>query len=374
LSASDALLIFLDARNEIEGWLHVRGKRIAARGKGLDGIPPLLDPETDRPIGTVAVVPGETTALHWLEVPAGLAPAQAVAAARLMASEVSAQPLEQMHVAVGPAPENGALRPVALVPALAVAGWLGKLQAEGIDPDLVLPEPLLLRPPGDGFVRYERGAVPLYRGPADAFSLEPELAELVTASAPVEEIGAEDYEAGIFEAIARPTVNLRQGAFAKRRRWKIEWKLVRRLGALLLAILVVSFAIQIVSIWRYTYAADALEAEANRIAAGALPGGGPVADAPAQLERRLTELGGSGAGYAALASALFAAVRATPNAELSAILYDRDGSMRATVMADSAATISTLEQRIEAGGFAVEVGPMRTGGGKPTADLTVQTR
>ncbi len=97
-------------------------------------------------------------------------------------------------------------------------------------------------------------------------------------------------------------------------------------------------------------------------------------NASAQLEQELADRRGRGAGYAALASAMFAAIRATPNAELSAILYDRDGSMRATVMADSPATISALEQRIEANGFAVEAGPMRTGGGKPTADLTVQAR
>jgi general secretion pathway protein L len=376
LSVSDALLIFLDIHNQFEGWLHVRGRSIAARGKELDGVPPLLDSETGRPIGLVAVVPGEMTSLHWLEVPAGLAPAQAAAAARLMASEVSAQPLEQMHVAVGPAVDGSPLRAVALVPARVMAGWLSKLQEEGLDPDLVLPEPLLLRPPAEGFVRYDRREVPIYRGAADAFSLEPDIAGIITASAPIEAVGAEAFEGGIFEAIARPPVNLRQGAFAKRRRWKIEWKLVRRLALLLAAILVVSFAIQVVSIWRYTYAADALEAEADRIAAGALPGrrSGPVTDAPAQLEQELADLRGSGAGYAALASVMFAAVRATPNAELSAILYDRDGSMRATVMADSPATISALEQRIEANGFAVESGPLRTGGGKPTADLTVQAR
>lgn len=369
MSASEALLIFLDGQSEFEGWLQLRGRGIAARGTALEGLPPLVDPETERPVGVVAVVPGETVALHWLEVPAGLAPAQAAAAARLMASEVSAQPLELMHVAVGPETEGSELRAVAIVPALAMAGWLGRLQAAGLDPDLVIPEPLLLRPPPEGFVRHDRGAVPLYRGPNDAFSIEPELAGLILADAPVAAVDADAFEGGMFEAIARPSVNLRQGAFAKRRRWKVEWDLVRRLGLLLLAILVVSFAIQIVSIWRYAYAADALEAEANRIAAAAVPGGGPEA-----LERRLADLGGSGGGYRALASAVFAAMQATPNAELSGMTYDRDGSMRLTVMGDSPATIESLRQRIEAGGLAAETGPMRTGGGRPTAELTVRTR
>jgi general secretion pathway protein L len=273
-------------------------------------------------------------------------------------------------VAVGPE-DGSALRPVALVPALTMAGWLGRLQAAGLDPDLVIPEPLLLAPPPEGFVRHDRGEIPLYRGAHDAFSVEPELARLITGDAPVRSLDADAFENGLAEAVTRPGINLRQGDFAKRRRWRIEWKQVRRLALLLLAILAVTLAIQIVSIWRYTYAADALEQEANRIAGRAL--GRQSADAT-QLDRRLSELRGSGVGYAAIASVVFAAVRATPNAELSSIVYDRDGTMRLTIMADSAATIASFEQRIEAGGFAAEQGPMRVGGGRPTTDITVRAR
>lgn len=365
-----AILIFLDMRQQIEGWLHLAHDTIAARGTNLEGLPPLIDPETQRPIDVVAVVPGESVAVHWLEVPSGLAPAQAAAAARLMAAEASAQPLSEMHLAVG-AEDGDALRPVALVPALTMAGWLGRLQAAGLDPDIVIPEPLLLAPPKEGFVRYDRREVPLYRGAHDAFSVEPELAELVIAEAPVRSLGADAYERGLFEAVARPAVNLRQGEFAKRRKWKVEWHQVRRLALLLLAIVAVTLAIQIASIWRYTYAADALEQEANRIAGKAL---GAESVDPVQLERRLSELRGGGAGYAAIAASVFAAVRATPNAELSGIVYDRDGTMRLTVMADSTATIASFEQRIEAGGFEAEQGPMRVGGGRPTTDITVRAR
>lgn len=367
---SAAFLIFLDPRQEVEGWLQLADGAVVARGTGLEAAPPLIDPETERPIDVVAVVPGESVAVHWLELPAGLAPAQAAAAARMMASEASAQPLSEMHVAVG-AEDGSALRPVALVPALSMAGWLARLQAEGLDPDLVIPEPLLLEPPAEGFVRHDRSEVPLYRGAHEAFSIEPALAALVIGDAPVQRLDVDAYEGGLAEAIAGPTVNLRQGEFAKRRKWKIEWQQVRRLALLLLAIMAVTLAIQIVSIWRYTYAADALEQEANRIAGEALGRGSVDSE---QLERRLSELRGGGVGYAAIASAVFAAVRATPSAELTSIVYDRDGTMRLTVMADSTATIASLEQRIEAGGFEAEAGPMRVGGGRPTTDVMVRTR
>jgi general secretion pathway protein L len=371
---SDALLIFLDAHNEIEGWLRVAGNAVTARGRGLEGLPGLTAPASGAPIRVAAIVPGEAVTLHWLEVPAGLAPAQAAAAARLMAGDVSAQPLGDMHVAVGPEAEDGALRAVAVVPAITMAGWLGKLQAQALDPDVVLPEPLLLRAPREGYVRHERGGLPLYRGPADAFSVEPELAELIVADRPVQPVDEEAFEGGLGDAIGYPAVNLRQGVFAKRRRWAIKWALVRRLAMLAVALAAVTLAIQVAAIFKYTLEADALELEANRVAATALQRNGPVTDGSRQLERRLTELGGAGPGYSAMASAVFGAVRDTPNVELTGLFFDQSGAMRATVQADSPATLASFQQRIEASGFAATAGEMRGGGGRPTADVTVRAR
>jgi general secretion pathway protein L len=372
LSANDALLIFLDARNEIEGWLQLRGGAVARRGLTLEAMPELVDADTRDPLRIVAVVLGEAVSVHWLEVPAGLAPAQAIAAARLMAADVSVQPVTDMHVAVGPEVEGETARAVALVPALTMAGWLRRLQAEALDPDLVIPEPLLLPRPAEGFLRYDRGPMPLFRGRNDAYSVEPELAQLVVADARVQSIDTEGFEAALSDQIAHPAVNLRQGMFAKRRRWKIEWPVVRRLIMLGLAILVVTLAIQVAAILRYTYAADALEIETNRLASQALGRSGPVSNAPALLEQRLTGLRGSGPGYSRVASALFEALRATPNAELTAMVFAQDGSLQATVQGDSPATISALQGRLSAAGLQVEAGPLRTGGGRPTADLILR--
>lgn len=371
MSATDALLIFLDARNDIEGWLRLRGGAVAARGVGGERLPELVDAETQEPLPIAAVVPGEAVSVHWLELPAGLAPAQAIAAARLMASDVSAQPVSELHVAIGPEMEGESARVVALVPALTMAGWLGRLQAEGLDPDLVMPEPLLLPRPDEGFVRYDRGEIPLFRGRSDAFSVELDLAALVTGRAKVESIDTDGFEAGLSAALAAPAVNLRQGAFAKRRQWRIEWPLVRRLAMLGLAILLVTLAIQVVAILRYTYAADALEQQANALASQTLRRSGALSNAPALMEQRVTELRGSGPGYGRLASALFEAVRATPNAELSGMIFT-DGALRATVAGDAPATLSSVQERLGAGGLRVEASPIRTSGGRPAAELTVQ--
>jgi general secretion pathway protein L len=367
---TDALLIFLGRGQEIDGWLRLADGAVAARGASIGEAPAVSADGEALPV--VAVVPGDAVTLHWLEMPAGLAPAQAAAAARLIAAEASAQPLADMHVAVGAEADDEVVRPVALVPALAMAGWLGRLQAAGLDPDLVLPEPLLLQPPAEGIARYGGSVVPLYRGATEAFAMEPELAALVLNGAAIVEVDDAAFEAGLAPALDAPAVNLRQGPFAKRRRWRIDWKLARRLALLAAAILIVTLGIQIASILRYTFAADRLEAETRAIAAQALPGAPSSAGASALLEQRLAELRGGGVGYGAISAALFGAVRATANAELSSLLFNRDGTLKATVQADTPATVEALARRIEEAGFAVEASPARPAGGRQAADLTVR--
>jgi general secretion pathway protein L len=354
--------------------MELRDGSVIARGPELESLPGLVDAETRTPLRVAAIVPGEAVSLYWLEVPAGLAPPQAIAAARLMAADVSVQPITELHVAVGPEVEGESARAVAFVTAVTMAGWLGRLQAQGLHPDAVIPEPLLLPRPEDGFVRYDRGKLPLFRSRNDAFAAEPELGSLIVGDAPVQALERDAFEAAIGEQVAKPVVNLCQGAFAKRARWKIKWPQVRRLAVLGLAILLVTVAMQIASILRYTYAADKLELEANALAGETLRRSGPLSNAPAMMEQRLTELRGAGVGYSSVASILFEAVRATPNIELTAMTYAADGTLHATVQGDTPATLAKLQGRTQTGRLIVDAGALRTGGGRPMLELIVRPR
>src|SRR3546814_15113363 len=118
---------------------------------------------------------------------------------------------------------------------------------------------------------------------------------------------------------------------------------------LVAGILLLTLAIQVASIFRYTFAADALEAETAAVAASVLPGSGPVTDPARELERRLADIGGAGNGYGALASGLFGAVRESRNVQLTARTLDRGGSARAEAQVDHAAAFSPRGQRIAAG-------------------------
>jgi general secretion pathway protein L len=363
---TDALLLFLGRAGGFERWLRLEGGAVAGRGRG-DSLPP-------PPSGTTvaAIVPGDSVALHRLDLPAGLAPAQAAAAARLAAVDHSAQPVSDLHVAVGAAGEG--LRCVAIASSACMTDWLERCLAAGFDPDLILPETLLLPAPEEGFVRCDRGTLSLYRSASDAFAIEPDLAAPLLAGSAVRDLDSDSFEQGLAAAVGNPPVNLRQGAFARRRDLKLDRKLIRRLALLAAAILLVTLAIQFVSILRYTFAADALEREADRVAAVALPRNPGIRDAPADLGRRLGELRGGGLGFVATAAPVFAAIRDTANAELASLAFTPDGTLRANVQADNPATLSALARRIEASGFSVETGPPRGGGGRQVAELIVRPR
>lgn len=333
------LLVFADEGGALGRWLLIDDGRVVERGDAAEAMPAAAR--------TVLAVPGTEISIHWLALADDLAPAQAAAAARLMLADAAAEPLAGMHVAVGRA-EHG-LAPTVLVPLSRMSDWLAALDA-----DAIVPAPLLIASPETGFLRRDWGPVADYRGSAAAFSIEPDLAEALTGEAPVTLIGATDFEAALPALIESPLLDLRQGPFARRRQWRVEAGSWRRIAALALALVGLTLLLQVTLLLRYAFAADRVEAEA-----AALSG---VAGAP----------GDPRPGFGPLAAALFEALRSTPNVELSRIDYRRDGSLGATILLDSPASLPALRARIEAGGFTTQAGEVRSAGGRPTADVTVR--
>jgi general secretion pathway protein L len=284
-------------------------------------------------VRTMLVVPGDQVAIHWLELAGDLTRAQAAAAARLMLADASAEPITQMHVAVG-RQERG-LTAVALAPNALMSEWVAG------DPDSIVPAPLLMTPPETGLFRHGDD----YRGVGVAFTAEPELAALLIGDEIVTEIGevAPDPDA----------LDLRQGVFARRRQWNLDRTAFRRAGVLLLVLAALSLLLQVATIMRYTFAADRVEQEAATVAAAA-PAGAPRA------------------GFGPLASLLFDAIRATPNVELGRLDYRPDGSLAVTITVDSPATLALLRQRLEASGLAVAGGALASGGARPSAELELR--
>lgn len=360
------LILFTGAAS---GWLRLVDDNVIARGEEFEAIPP-LDEEEERE-RVVLVVPGSEVAVHWVELPENLAPAQALGAARILASEVTAEPLDTLHMALGPAIEGDDERCMALVGADRMADWLAEFQAIGFDPDHVVPEPLLLALPEEGLASFRRAGLTNVRGPRRAFAAEPGLAEILIGDDAMAAIDAEAFERDLPLLAAAPPVDLRQGAFAKRRRFKIDWSHIRRLAMMAGAILFVTLCIQLALIARYSFAADALERQAQQRALEALPGATEVADPVAALRQRLAEVGG-GPGYSAVAGAIFGAVRNTEGAELQSLAFASDGTVQIAVATATANGISSFQQQLSASGLSVTPGATRTAGNRQVAEFAVR--
>lgn len=351
-------LLFLPVGDVGYRWWRIADARVVAEGEGV--------PDTDEP--TIAVAPADAVVLHWAELPSR-SPAQATAAARILAAEASADPIADLHVAVGD--EGPGERPIAVVRAREMTGWLAALAVAGVDPVAMVPAPLLLPRPEHGFARGEIAGQVLVRGRAIGFADEIGLTEMVTGGEPPATLEPDVLRAAAVATIAAPPLDLRQGPFARRRRRAIDWRLVRRLAVLGLAILGVTLAIDLVRIARYSFAADALDARADALARTALPRGETVADADRQLVERLSRVRGPGLGYSATAATVYDAIRAVPGTELTALDFQANGSLRLGVACEREALATDLKRAIEARGLAVRAGVFQAAGGRVTGELTV---
>lgn len=340
-------------------WWRVADDRVADEGEGLP------DP-SDEPV--VAVAPADAVTLHWADLPSR-SPAQAQAAARVLIGDASAG-TGDLHVAVGP--DIGGDRAIAVVGGGRMAGWLADMARAGIDPAAMIPAPLLLPEPEEGFVRADLAGQGIVRGRATGFADEARLTDLVTGGvAPVTLPRGEVVAAAAAALAARP-LDLRQGAFARRRRRAIDWALVRRLAVLGGLVLLATLAIDLVRIARYSIGADTVEAQAAVIARQGLARNAGEGDAARMLGERLSRLRGPGMGFSATAAAVYAVVQTVPESDVTALAFQPDGALRVSLSLPGEAQANAMRVQLERAGLSVEPGTFQAAGGRVTGDLTVR--
>ncbi len=362
------LAIFLPAEAEQPWrWLAIRDGVIAGRGEGLPA------PDDDPDIEVAAIAPADAVSLHWADLP-DRSQAQAVAAAKLLVAEASVSPLADLHVAVG-REEGLTERPIGVVANARMTGWLASLAQAGIEVDRVVPAPMLLPRPADGYVAGDFGATGrVLRGVSSGFADEDGLTSLITADAPVETLDREALEGAIIAALDDPALDLRQGAYALRRHAAIDWVLVRRLAWLMVAIMTATLLITLVLILNYNLSAASLEARADALARQGLARGETVNDAGQQLTDRLSRLRGAGAGFSQTAAAVSSAVASVPGTEITGLNFDPTGKLRVNLATQTQGQIVDVQNRVTGAGFTVEASPFGNAGGRMTGVLTVSVR
>ncbi len=361
---SDAVethVLFLPSSTvESHRWVRINGNAVVARGDGL--------PEGDL-AASVVVVPAEDVTLHWANLP-DRSQAQSVAAARVLIAEASATPAADLHVAVG-REAIGDDRPIGVVANARMRHWLAELARAGVDPDVMIPAPMLLPRPDEGFLQADLGGDAVVRGLTTGFAHDPQLTPLVTGGVAPEPMTRDAIEAAIVAATGAPTLDLRQGIFAKRRRATIDWALIRRMGWLMVAILTVTLLISVVQIMHYGFAADAIERRADLLARQGLARGETVNDAARQLDARLVRLRGPGRGFSATAAVIYSAIRNVPGTEVRALSFNAKGQAQVTIAAQTEGQVYDVIREIDAQGFSATTSTFEQSNNRLTGRITV---
>lgn len=340
--------------------------RIDDNGAVMQGAPVEADSEI------IAVVPGDAVVVHWVELPA-LAPAQALAAARLLAADVSSAPIGTVHVALGPVEADG-WRALALVDAGVMAGWLKALAAAGVEPDRAVPAPMLLAVPDEGFAVLENGAQWIVRGHRAAFAAEADLARLMIGDGAVRTVVTAAWQAGLAAALAGPVVDLRQGVFARVQPWRVDKARLRRIAVLGLAILAVLLATQMAGLLRYGFAADRAELQLADAARTVLPRGTVVTEPRAQVAARLAALGGDGAGFGGMMGAVMTALRDQPDVTVQSIEFSPAGGVVAVMSVPAPAVRDAVVAAMARDGFEANFGAPSQASGTPVVEMRVRAR
>jgi general secretion pathway protein L len=352
-------IIFADAEAH---WLHLQDGAIVARGDQA-GLLVSSDDET-----RLLVAPARDVTLHALDLP-NLTPAQARAAAQLALAEKSLLPADQLHIACSAQGEESPLRIVALTSRAQMQAWIA-----AFDPDVIVPSPLLLPPPDEGYVRATLGDEVVLRSINSGFAEDAILTPIITGDALVTMLDKDAIEAALIAAAANPEINLREGEFARRRDWRLDPHWVKRTIWIVAALMLVSFLIPLTQIVRLSWASNMLEETSTSLAQAALGEAVAPEAAVSALDARLTALRGGGAGFTKTVAAASRAIETTANVELTAMTFDPNGTLRLTLRATSADEIATVQARMRAAGLDVTSGAINPSQGQPTVETQVRGR
>ncbi|MEM5517707.1 type II secretion system protein GspL [Henriciella sp. AS95] len=343
----------------------------------------------------VALVPGTSVTAHRAEIVARK-PAEARRTALFAIEDDLAQPVEALHVALGPAGE-GPTRDVHVASLDDMQRWLGYLNALGVpEADLVCVHALL---PG-GNVVVDIGDELLFRSDATTFacdsdasddlvrSIAPDsidtvygtaLARRLDSAARVEPLdGPEAALAQLAEWYNSKTpsahVSLRQGDFAVRRSMDLKGFERWRLAGSLACIAGVAW---LGGAWLETQALETqaadLRSRTNMIVRNFAPEANGNATAAIQSMQQSQRSAATSMRPTSATAALYEAVAPVENTEVRSLRYDANtGRLTAMVVFDDYAQADEIGSRLEGMGLSVTLGAARQSGARVLGEFNIE--
>lgn len=341
---------------------------IDAQGAVHDGWPP-----SDPDIEVTVLVPGEAVTLLELPRVAGT-DRQLTQALPALVEEQLVAPVEEQHLAWWPAGDGDRLCAAAVLRA-DMDGWLARLHAAGLEPDVLLPDTLALpwrddRPlvlvDAERFVLRLGEARALAGSPGElpgfvgAMGLDPAagLETWAVTEAPVPWPAQRTVEHALhaFAATGQASsVNLLQGDHSPRRRTRrldTTWRWAIGLVALALLTLLLT---PLVERQLLAGAVAQQRADMQALARRVVPAGRPVTDPVRQLQAALGAHGlGQGDGALDLLTRVAPAIAADPRLATDSLNYRRP-HLELVVQADDMAGLDALRGRLARAGLTAEI-------------------
>lgn len=370
MSVREGLIVALPERGE-PLWMRVVDGAVVQSGAGTNwlaacGLTALPDDAV-----VLLVPPAALVTLHWVRYP-DLPPRQARAAARLSSLAAGIVPADQLFAAADDNEDPDHPHMIAVAARSDMQHWLLWAQHHGLDPDIIVPAPLLLPEPAEGFSRAMVGGDPVLRGSDIALAADLALPELA-GDAAVHDVSDDRVNALAIAALEKPPIDLRQGDFAKRVRRSLDRRMMGRIVIWSALILLTSLFITLVGVARQHVAATSLDAESLALARQVTPGATDVAQAEAEMDRQLAARGAGAYAFTAPVAGLLSGMQDAPGVSLTALSRDPDGMIRATLAAAKADEINTVLLALQAAGFTITATPSQDPGGRTLADITVRS-
>lgn len=355
-----------------------------------DELPPQISPSAP-----VAFIPGTAVTRHRVEITAKRF-SEARQAALFAVEDDVAQPVDQLHIALGPDTDGMPGRDVLVASAADMGSWIAYLSARGLGmADLVAthsflpdgidavegPQEYLVRSAGlnlsldaslpDEIVRtiaaQPTGAVYGHRL-AQILGVTPEGIGLEQRQAWLEWL-AEAYE----RAEADTVISLRQGAFAARRHMSFDglrrWRPAAALAAAASLLWLASLGLETAA---YRSQADNLRAETQRIITAMVPSANGNVDAALTTLRTRQQAGGIALRPTVASAALYSAIGPDSGAEIRSLRYDAaTGQLTALVLINSFAEADAIGARLEESGLAVSLGQARQSGDRVLGEFVI---
>lgn len=290
---------------------------------------------------SVAIIAGDDVALHRLLL-GETSVTRRAGEARMRAVDLAAQPLEDLHVAVGPADADGASW-VAIISTERMAAHVAAIAAVGHTPRHMVPAALLL-PEGGSAIWHD---LLLFRTGDSAGAVEPALAAHIVPEAM--------HMARPFHPPPADTplpVDLMQGSFAWRPRWWLERSFRLKAGLLAALALLLAIAPAVIGHWRASEAVAGFDADTVRIARQILGEAAPADAEAAAAALFSARQQAEGATIGARFTTLSHEIESLPQAHLAGVTLN-NGRLH-IALAGPADAINALAPRLAAGPFTIE--------------------